>query len=259
MRPNARDTQAEPAIARATGFPAALPLDSIVVAAIVALAAALLPGCGFASAGAASPEPKRGVIALPNPDRDGAFPVERALAQRRSVRAFSGAALPLQELGQLLWAAQGISGSDGKRTAPSAGALYPLEVIVVAGKVSGLEPGLYRYLPARHALEPWASGDLRPELSRAARGQSWMREAPATLAFTAVEDRSSGRYGKRAGAYVLIEVGHASQNVFLQAEAIGLGAAVVGAFDEARTAETLRLPAGERPLYLMPVGRRGYP
>lgn len=226
---------------------------------LVLLVMVVSPGCGVASpdTGASATNPR--AIQLPQPNRDSAYSVERALAQRRTVRSFSGAAMSLPELGQLLWAAQGISGPEGRRTAPSAGALYPLELTVVAGKVSGLAPGLYRYLPARHALEARATGDLRADLARAARGQSWMREAPSTIAFGAVEARTTGRYGGRGTDYVRIEVGHAAQNVLLQAQALGLGAAVVGAFDDARVAETLRLPGNEKPLYLMPVGRPGSP
>lgn len=126
---------------------------------------------------------------------------------------------------------------------------------MAAGKVTGIEAGLYRYLPAQHALQQRAAGDLRTELARAALGQSWMSKAPATIAFGAVEARTTRKYGSRGIAYVRIELGHAAQNVFLQAHALGLGAAVVGAFDDARVASILELPGDERPLYLMPVGR----
>ncbi len=196
-------------------------------------------------------------ISLPAPRTDSTFSVERALQQRRSVRAFSDAALTLEELGQLLWAAQGISGVDGLRTAPSAGALYPLELTVIAGEVSGLPPGLYRYEPAGHKLAPLAAGDRRGDVARAALAQSWMRTAPAMIAFSAVEARTTRKYGTRGIAYVRIEVGHAAQNVFLQAQGLGLGAAVVGAFDDAAVAAALRMSPDETPLYLMPVGREG--
>jgi SagB-type dehydrogenase family enzyme len=194
---------------------------------------------------------------LPAPRTDGTFSVERALQQRRSVRAFGDEALTLEELGQLLWAAQGVSGVGGLRTAPSAGALYPLELTVIAGKVSGLPAGLYRYEPAGHRLAPLAAGDRRGEVARAALAQSWMRTAPAMIAFGAVEARTTRKYGTRGVAYVRIELGHAAQNVFLQAQALGLGAAVVGAFDDAALAAALQMSPDETPLYLMPVGREG--
>lgn len=194
-------------------------------------------------------------IALPAPRTDGAFALERALQLRRSVRDFDRAPLALQDLGQLLWAAQGVTATGGLRTAPSAGALYPLELTVVAGRVDGLEPGLYRYLPDAHALAPAAAGDRRSALARAALGQSWMRDAPATIAFGAVEARTTRKYGSRGIGYVAIEVGHAAQNLLLQAQALGLGAAVVGAFDDAAVTSVLELPQAQRPLYLVPVGR----
>lgn len=195
------------------------------------------------------------MIHLPRPRTDGPVSVERALKQRRSVRDFSAAALSLDEIGQLLWSAQGITHPEGLRTAPSAGALYPLELTVVAGNVTGLNAGVYRYDPAEHVLTPLAAGDRRADLARAAFGQSWMQNAPALIAFGAVEARTIRKYGQRGIVYVHIEVGHAAQNVFLQAEALGLGAAVVGAFDDAAVAAVLQMPKEEKPLYLMPVGK----
>lgn len=194
-------------------------------------------------------------IRLPQPNSDSHFPLERALKQRRSVRDFSGAALTLNEISQLLWSAQGITSPDGFRTAPSAGALYPLEITLAAGNITGLDPGVYRYDPSGHVLTPVSEGDRRAELARAALDQQWMQTAPAVIAFGAVEERTTRKYGRRGIAYVYIEVGHAAQNVFLQAEALGLGAAVVGAFDDARTASILNMPKDARPLYLMPVAK----
>lgn len=194
-------------------------------------------------------------IPLPKPRTDSSFPVERALQHRRSVRDFSSAALTLNEIAQLLWSAQGVTRPEGYRTAPSAGALYPLELSLVAGNVIGLTPGVYRYEPSRHVLTPVSSGDRRGELALAALDQQWMETAPAVIAFGAVEERTTRKYGRRGIGYVYIEVGHAAQNVSLQAEALELGAAVVGAFDDERVAEILNMPRKERPLYLMPVGK----
>ncbi|HEY5995017.1 MAG TPA: SagB/ThcOx family dehydrogenase [Gallionellaceae bacterium] len=194
-------------------------------------------------------------IRLPQPRLDSSFSVERALQARRSVRDFSGAALSLDETGQLLWAAQGITGPHGQRTAPSAGALYPLEILLVAGNVAGLAPGVYRYVTAGHTLTPLAAGDRRISLAQAAVDQQWMQTAPAVIVFCAVEKRSTWKYGSRGLSYIHIEVGHAAQNVFLQAQALGLGAAVVGAFDETKLASVLQLPKVQIPLYLMPVGK----
>lgn len=194
-------------------------------------------------------------IRLPQPRTDSNVSVERALQQRRSVRNFSGAAITLNEMAQLLWAAQGITHAEGLRTAPSAGALYPLEIILVAGNVVGLEPAVYRYLPSSHELTAIAAGDRRTSLARAALEQQWMQKASAIIVFCAVEKRATRKYGNRGISYIYLEVGHAAQNVFLQTQTLGLGAAVVGAFDEAQTASLLQLPGEQKPLYLMPVGK----
>lgn len=181
--------------------------------------------------------------------------MERALGQRRTTREFTDAPLTLGEVAQLLWAAQGITGPRGFRTAPSAGALYPLEIYVAAGRVKGLDPGVYKYRPQGHRLTLIARGDKRSALARAALGQPWVRDNAAVLVFAAEEKRTTGKYGSRGVRYVHIEVGHAAQNVFLQATALGLGAAVVGAFRDSGVEKTVRMPKEERALYLMPVGR----
>jgi SagB-type dehydrogenase family enzyme len=194
-------------------------------------------------------------IALPAPRRESGFPLERALSERRSVREFSKAALTQEEVSQILWAAQGVTSRDGLRTAPSAGALYPLELYLVAGNVQNLDPGIYKYVPAGHLLIKIMAGDQRRKLAAASLGQDSVANAAAVLAFTAVERRTTRKYGNRGVRYIHIEVGHASQNVFLEATALGLGAVVVGAFEDDRLRETLKLPEGEAPLYLMPLGR----
>lgn len=195
-------------------------------------------------------------IDLPKPRADGALSVERALQQRRTVRDFGRAPLVLQQAGQLLWSAQGITHGDGLRTAPSAGALYPLNLYLVAGNVTGLGSGVYRYEPERHRLSRVSAGDRRAELARAALEQTWIARAPAVLVFGAIESRTTQKYGSRGIGYIYIEVGHAAQNVFLQAEALGLGAAVVGAFADGPVADLLGTGRQERPLYLMPVGEK---
>ena len=139
------------------------------------------------------------------------------------MREFAPEPLSLQTAAQLLWAAQGISSPHGLRTAPSGGALYPLELHLVAGKVAGLPAGIYRYDPAEHGLTRTARGDLRPALARAALNQSWIGEAPAAVVIAAVPRRSTRKYGERGIRYVHIEVGHAGQNLLLQAAGLGLG------------------------------------
>lgn len=193
-------------------------------------------------------------IPLPSPAVQSDISVEQAMGQRRSVRDFTGQQVALEAVGQLLWAAQGVTSPHGGRTAPSAGALYPLEVYLVAGDVNGLDAGVYRYQPREHALMPHKTGDIRNELARSALGQRWMADAAAVVVITAVYERTSKKYGSRTERYVHMEVGHAAQNIYLQAESLGLGTVMVGAFRDQEIQEVLRLPANEAPLALMPVG-----
>ena len=195
-------------------------------------------------------------IPLPEPVTSGEKPLEALLQQRRSVREYQEAGLDLSVIGQLLWAAQGITDPQGFRTAPSAGALYPLELYVVAGNVGGLPPGVYHYHPDRHRLQQTEPGDQRHALARAAHAQPWVKAAAAVVVVTAVYDRTTGKYGKRGIRYVHMEAGHAAQNLLLQAEALGLATLVVGAFEDDAVATVLKLPTGVQPLMLMPVARK---
>jgi SagB-type dehydrogenase family enzyme len=192
---------------------------------------------------------------LPAATLGGGHSLERVLAARRSVREFGRTKLTRRELAQLLWAAQGITDPAGLRTAPSAGGLYPLELYVVAGDVSDLEPGVYHYQPVAHALALGAPGDHRADLGAAALGQECVARAPAIIAVTAVYARTTGKYGERGRRYVHMEVGHAAQNLCLQATALGLGAVVIGAFDDREVKRAAALPPRQEPLALLPVGR----
>ncbi len=196
------------------------------------------------------------IVELPQPVLDSKESLGQLLQQRRSVREYSSESLSLSELGQMLWAAQGITHPRGLRTAPSAGALYPLELYVVAGNVSGLEAGVYHYQIHKHRLALHVAGDKRQALGQAAYMQTWLSEAPVVFVFSADYKRTSKKYGKRAKRYVHMEVGHAAQNLFLQAEDLGLGSVVVGAFFDEEVAELLQLPAGLAPLALMPAGKK---
>lgn len=196
------------------------------------------------------------IVELPSPVLDGKKSLGQLLQQRRSVRDYSSDALSLSDLGQLLWAAQGITHPRGLRTAPSAGALYPLELYVVAGNVSGLEAGVYHYQIHKHRLALHVAGDKRQALGQAAYMQTWLSKAPVVFVFSADYKRTSKKYGKRAKRYVQMEVGHAAQNLFLQAEDLGLGSVVVGAFFDEEVAELLQLPSGFAPLALMPAGKK---
>jgi SagB-type dehydrogenase family enzyme len=202
------------------------------------------------------PGNKSEIIKLPEPAYKSNISVEEALLKRRSVRDYKDKPLTLAEVSQLLWAAQGITGSFGFRTAPSAGALYPLEVYIFAGNVKDLPDGIYKYRPHKHELEMVVKGDKRNELYRAALSQSSVRDAPAVIVFSAVYERTTVKYGERGIRYVFIETGHAAQNVFLQAVSINLGAVVIGAFSDAELKKIIKMPDREQPLYIMPVGRK---
>lgn len=191
-----------------------------------------------------------GTIQLPEPARSGVVSLEEALAQRRSVREFLPGALTDRQLSQLLWAAQGITAPGGYRTAPSAGALYPLEVYVA------MPAGFYHYAPARHRLTLASANDLRQALYHAALEQEAIAEAGAVFVIAAVYERTAQKYGVTRGErYVHIEAGHAAQNLLLEAIALGLGAVPMGAFHDAEVQKVLSLPRNHQPLYLIPVGK----
>lgn len=194
-------------------------------------------------------------LALPTPRRSGGAALAAVLAARRSVREFAAAPITLAELGQLLWAAQGVTGAGGGRAAPSAGATYPLELYAAAGSVEGLPAGLYRYLPAAHALLEVAAGDIRGEVAAAALAQSWIAEAAAIFVVAAVPGRTTGKYSHRGERFVQIEAGHAAENLCLQAVALGLGSTVVGAFDDQAVKALIGADQPGEPLCLLPVGR----
>lgn len=195
------------------------------------------------------------IVHLPQPRLDSGTSVEKALLGRRSVREYRDEPLTLAEIGQLLWAAQGVTSPDGLRTAPSAGALYPLELYVVAGNVRGLAPGIYRYRPQTHTLAPMLAGDRRGELCAAALHQEAIKTAPASLVLSAVVARTTGKYGKRGVRYVYMDHGHAAENVYLQAVALDLGTVLIGAFDDDGVRRGVSLSPEEEPLSIMPVGR----
>lgn len=196
------------------------------------------------------------VVKLPPPAHQGKMSVEEALKKRRSVRQFAHRGLDLAQVSQLLWGTGGTSDPRGLRTAPSAGATYPLEYYLVVGDrgVTGLAPGLYHYRPDTHALELILKGDLRTPVARACLHQTWMAEAPVMVIFAAEYRRCMARYGDRGVRYTHMEVGSASQNLFLQAEALGLAAGIVGAFQDRTLSEILHLPKQHEPLLIMPVG-----
>lgn len=208
-------------------------------------------------------------ISLPAPKYDSDISVEEALTNRRSVRTYTKEALTLSEISQVLWAAQGITKKEkappafweerewpgGLRTAPSAGALYPLKIYLCVSMVENLDSGLYLYQPGEHTIKLIMKGDLRNEISNAALGQACIQSAPASVVIAAIYERTAVKYGDRAERYVHIETGHVGQNIYLQAVSLNLGTVMVGAFRDENVKSVLDLPQSEQPLAIMPLGK----
>ncbi|MGI2335374.1 MAG: SagB/ThcOx family dehydrogenase [Dehalogenimonas sp.] len=195
------------------------------------------------------------LISLPEPKKNGDVSVEAAIFRRRSIRQFNDMPLTLDQLSQLLWAAQGTL-IEEHRTVPSAGGTFPLDVLAVVGDdgVQTLETGVFLYVPAENGLMPRQTGDFRLSLMKHSYGQKSIVEAPISLIITADYERTRLRYRQRAERYVHMEAGHAAQNVYLQATALGLGALAIGAFEDQAVMEILGFGGNHTPLYIMPVG-----
>jgi len=181
--------------------------------------------------------------------------LEELLRQRRSVRDYTDASLTQDEVIKLLWAGQGITSDRGFRTAPSAGALYPLELYLVAGNVDNLAPGIYKYKPVENDLTLVKEGDVRAGLATASLGQRSVADGAVDIVIAAAYERTTVKYGIRGERYVHMEAGHVAQNICLQATALNLGLVTVGAFDDASVAKIIGMSPDEAPLYVMPVGR----
>ncbi len=190
-------------------------------------------------------------IKLPEPKEKGSTSIEEALNKRRSVRDYKKGPFRLEQVSQLLWAASGKN--LYRKTVPSAGATYPLETYLVVGEVEGLEPGIYHYFYSSHSLERTKDQDIRNKLSQAALGQRMIEKASINIIIAADYSRTTSHYGQRGIRYVHMEVGHVGQNISLQANALGLGAVMIGAFDDLEVKEVLGIK--EEPLYLIPVGK----
>ena len=200
------------------------------------------------------PEP----IYLPSPSQKSDIPLEETIIRRRSVRRFTPQPISQLELSQILWAAQGITDSSWRsRTVPSAGATYPLEIFVVCGKnsIDDLDDGIYHYNVDDHSLTRHQKGDIRLELARASLDEESIHEAPLDIVICALYERTLTRYGDRGERYVHLEVGHAGQNIYLQATALGLATVAIGAFHDEPVREVLRLDKQYTSLYIMPMGK----
>lgn len=226
----------------------------------IALVVLILSGCASPQPTALpteTPEMGSGTeITLPPPELSSEVSLEETLHQRRSIRDYSDEALTLAEVSQLLWAAQGVTAEWGGRTAPSAGALYPLELYAIVGNVDELAPGVYKYRPDGHALVQLRDEDVRVELAEAALDQTWVKDGAIDIVISAVYERTTTKYGDRGVRYVHMEAGHAAQNICLQATALGLGVVTVGAFYDDEIKDVVGMLEDEVPLYLIPVGRK---
>jgi len=194
-------------------------------------------------------------ISLPKPALAGPLSLEESIERRRSIRDFADDSLNLEQISQLLWAAQGITGSGGLRAVPSAGALYPLEIYLLVGRVRNIDPGLYRFVPSGQRLLLLSKRPVFDELVDSVVFQNWVDDAAVALIITAVYERVTRKYGERGVRYAHLEAGCAVQNIYLQTVSLGLGTTVIGAFDDYRISKLLGLPKGENPLAILPIGR----
>jgi SagB-type dehydrogenase family enzyme len=197
-------------------------------------------------------------IKLPAPVTKGTMSVEEALQNRRSTRKFANRSLELAQISQLLWAGDGINNPQGKRTAPSGKATYPMDLYLVAGErgVTGLAPGLYHYNVADHALDLMAKGDFRTAVAKACNSQVWMTEAPVILVISGDYKRSEVKNGDKALLFTHIEAGLIAQNIFLEAGSLGLGAGIAGGMNDQALGQALKLPPANIPFLVMPVGQK---
>jgi len=243
------------------------------IAILIFLVGSILSVRGMAQAGSAEKagqDAETKIVPLPNPRYDSETSVEKAMAMRRSTRTFPQESLSLSDISQILWAAQGITfkteklptrwnpkyeWQGGYRTAPSAGALYPMELYLVAANIKGLPQGVYKYIPKNHSLRNVFAGDKRTAIYGAALKQNAIQEAAALIVMAAVYERTSFKYGARAERYVHMEVGFIGENICLQGAALGIGTVMIGAFQDEELKKVLDLPQDESPLAIMPLGK----
>lgn len=198
-------------------------------------------------------------ISLPVPSHKGTITVEEALKARRSHRSFKARSLALKQFSQILWGAYGVTAKVPGyylKTAPSAGALYPIDIYAVVGEggVDTLAPGVYHFRPKNHSIECVKEGDVRAAVATHSVHQMWMAEAPVMLVITGEYARCTIKYGRRGVTYTHIEAGHVGQSIFLQVEALGLKAGIVGAFNNKQIIKTMGILPSHDPLLIMPVG-----
>ncbi|PKO98824.1 MAG: nitroreductase [Bacteroidetes bacterium HGW-Bacteroidetes-8] len=203
------------------------------------------------------------IYLLASPSIKGDISLEETINSRRSRRSFLGDGVTDIHLSQILWSAYGVTRPStnpqvrgGLRSAPSAGARYPLEIYAVVGNIPGIEPGVYKYEAPQHRIVRLIAKDVRKELTSAALNQKMVQDAPFSVFYSAVYSRITDRYGDRGRErYVCMDLGHSAQNVYLQAEALKLGTCAIGAFNDEMVTAVMQLPQNEVPLYIMPIGK----
>jgi SagB-type dehydrogenase family enzyme len=190
------------------------------------------------------------IIDLPPPVIDGSMSIEKALSERRTVRSYSDKPLSLEDISQILWAAQGITEPKrGLRTAPSAQASYLMKVYVLTGKVADLTTGMYQYQPQGHKLVKIADGDIKTELYSSA-PQNPIKNAPAAIVITGISNKAKNPF------WIYLEAGHIAQNICLEAISRNLGTVTMAGFKPEEVKKALKLPDNEQPVYIMPIGKK---
>ncbi len=198
---------------------------------------------------------KENEIKLPQPQYEGKVSVEEALKKRRSIRSYKKQSLTIKDISQLLWAGYGVTDINNRKTTPSAGATYPIEIYLVCGEVEGIANGVYRYVPSSHSIIKIKDKDVRNELFNVSLKQSWVKEGSAVIIITADYSKTTKIYGERGNRYVLMEAGIVAQNIHLQAVSLNAGTVIVGAFEDEKVSKIVGLSEKHLPLIIMPVGR----
>lgn len=209
---------------------------------------------GHAEASGKSQRNPGDLIRLPSPILKGTISIEETLQKRRSIRDYQDAPLTLSEISQILWAAQGITTESGKRTAPSGGATFPMEIYLAVRRVETLKEGLYHYEPQTGSIRMVKEGSLLGDMARVSLNQSFIAKSAASLVIAAQYERTTAKYKERGIRYVHMESGCISENIHLEAEALGLGTVIVGAFNDEALKKVLGI--SEEPLIIMPLGRK---
>ncbi len=181
------------------------------------------------------------LIYLKKLDTEKANTLEKSIYNRCSVRSFSGKPVKLNTLSKIIWSAQGMTNEPKRRTTPSAGAIYPLELFIISRNITDLENGIYHYLPEDHALDPQKEGRFTESLARACFHQTFIQDAAFAIIIAGDFEKTKQKYSERGERYVFMEAGHACQNMSLIATNLLLATVVIGAFNDKELRDLLNL------------------